>query len=199
MGRSKIDKETILCKAAQMVNSSADQNLSLKLLAEELGVQSPALYYYFKNLEDLKRELMLYGWRQMGNRILRSMAGISGYEAIRAMAYAFYQYATENQGVFSLMLWYNQYTDKETMNATSEAFNVAIRIMCTLNISETNANHLIRTFRGFLQGFAQLVNQNAFGNPVSIQDSFALSLDVIIEGMKSLEEKSKGASDELQN
>lgn len=187
MGRAKIDKETILCRAAQMVNTSNDQNLSLKLLAEDLGIQSPSLYYYFKSLDDLKRELMLYGWRQMESNMLRSMVGLSGYEAIKSMAYAFYEYATKNSGVFNLMLWYNQFEDNETAETISESFTALIKIMGALNISEINACHLIRTFRGFLQGFSQLVNHGAFGNPISVDDSFEISLNVIIEGMKLLE------------
>lgn len=189
MERKKIDKETILCRAAQMVNASDGQNISMKLLAEDLGIQSPSLYYYFKNLDDLKRELMLYGWQQMEAVLLHSMVGISGYEALKSMCYAFFHYATQNPGVFNIMLWYNQYENDESKAAISRMFSALIKIMERENISETNANHLLRTFRGFLQGFSQLVNHGAFGNPLSIEDSFELSLNVIIEGIKSLEEK----------
>ena len=34
-----------------------------------------------------------------------------------------------------------------------------------------------------------LVNNEAFGNPISIAESFELSLNVLIEGIKTLEEK----------
>ena len=56
-----------------------------------------------------------------------------------------------------------------------------------LNISDNNIEHIIRTLRGFLEGFVLLVNNNAFGNPISIKESFDLSLDIIFNGMKSLE------------
>lgn len=187
MARKKIDKETILCRAAQIVNSSDDRSISLKLLADDLGIQSPSLYYYFKNLDDLKRGLMLYGWRQMEKNLLYSMVGVSGYEALKSMAHTFFDYAIENPGLFSLMLWYNQFEDEETAEAISEVFAALIKIMDTLNISKTNACHLIRMFRGFLQGFSQLVIHRAFDNSISIKESFELSLDVIIEGMKLLE------------
>lgn len=189
MGRTKVDKEIVLCRAAQMVNTSHDTPLSLKLLAEDLGIQSPSLYYYFNSLDDLKRELMLYGWRQMDSSMLRSMVGLSGYDAIKSMAHAFYEYAINNPGVFNLMLWYNQFESDESAEIISESFAALINIMSTLRISELNACHLIRTFRGFLQGFSQLVNHGAFGNPVSVDDSFEISINVIINGMKSFEGK----------
>lgn len=190
MARMKYDKETILCRAAQILNSSTDQTITLKLLADDLGIQTPSLYYYFKSLDDLKRELMFYGWRQMEDKMLHSMVGVSGYEAIKSMAHAFYDYATNNPGIFSLMLWYNQFDDSEATETIEDSFSALIKIMGTLNISEINACHLIRTFRGFLQGFSQLVNHGAFGNPISSPgESFEIALDVIVEGMKTLEGK----------
>lgn len=189
MSRMKIGKDAIICRAAQMANESGEQSISLKLLAQDLGIQPPSLYYYFKSLDDLKRELMLYGWRQMEEQLLRSMIGVSGYDAIRAVSYAFYRFAVDNPGVFNVMLWYNQYEDKETSENTSELFATLHRIMDSLNISEESRRHLIRTVRGFLQGFILLVNHKAFGDSPSIEDSFEFSLNVLIEGMKSLEGK----------
>ena len=125
----------------------------------------------------------------MDRNMLRSMVGLSGYDAIKSMAHAFYEYAVNNPGVFNLMLWYNQFESDESAGIISESFAALIKIMSTLGISELNACHLIRTFRGFLQGFSQLVNHGAFGNPVSVEDSFEISLNVIINGMKSFEGK----------
>lgn len=61
------------------------------------------------------------------------------------------------------------------------------KVMKTVNISDENINHIIRTLRSFLEGFSLLVNNNAFGNPVSIKESFDLSLKIIINGIKTLE------------
>lgn len=58
-----------------------------------------------------------------------------------------------------------------------------------LNISMENSEHLIRTFRSFLEGFALLVNNNAFGNPISIEKSFDISLQVLITGIKTFKNK----------
>ena len=56
-------------------------------------------------------------------------------------------------------------------------------------MSEDNINHIIRTLRSFLQGYALLVNNHAFGNPLDIKESFDLSLDIIMNGIKTLEGK----------
>ncbi len=189
MAKVGLDKAAVIVRAAELANSEGLEAVTLKSLAEALGIQSPSLYNYVGSLSELKRELMLYGWRQLEERMLRASAGVSGYEALREMSRAFYSYARENKGVFDAALRYNKFADNEAMSATTGLFDVLYKIFEGLNISRENSEHLIRTMRGFLEGFALLVNNEAFGNPVSVEKSFELSLDVLIEGIKTLEGK----------
>lgn len=191
MTRAGLDKALVVEKAAQLANEIGLENIQLKVLAESLHIQSPSLYNHIKGLDDLRHELMLYGWRNMEARMMEAaaVAGDSGYAAWEAICRAFYQYATENPGVFSAMLWYNKYQDGEAQRTTEQLFSVCFQITSTLGISKDNCNHLIRTFRAFLEGYCLLVNNNAFGHELRIEDSFDLSLQVLINGMKELEGK----------
>ena len=187
MARVGLDKNLIVERAAGLANERGLDNITLKVIADEFGVQTQSLYNHIKNLDDLKKSLMLYGWKQLEAKLLLAVVGVSGYEALRAMCYAFYEYATGNPGVFNAMLWYNKFHDEETQNATKQLFVVLFKIMGTLNIPDETINHLIRTFRSFLEGYALLVNNGAFGNPVSIKESFDLSVEVLLTGIKNLE------------
>ncbi len=189
MARAGIDKNRIIELAAKKANENGLENVTLKMLADELGVKTPSLYNHIDSLENLKKQLMLYGWKQMENQLVRSAVGVSGYEALRVMCHTFFEYATANPGIFNAMLWYNKFENDETMGATDDFFSVFFKITKSLHISEENTNHLIRTFRGFLEGFSLLVNNGAFGNPIPLKESFDLSVDVFIEGMKTLEGK----------
>lgn len=189
MARAGLDKDIVVERVAEMANEIGLENITLKLIAKEFGVQTPSLYNHIKSLDDLKKNLMMYGWKQMEYQILHSVVGVSGYDAIRAMCYAFYDYATGNSGVFNAMLWYNKFEDDETVAATEEIFFVLFKVMGALQISQENINHLIRTFRSFLEGFSLLVNNGAFGNPISIKDSFDLSVEILLAGIRTIEEK----------
>ena len=186
MARVGLDKNLIVERAAGLANERGLDNITLKVIADEFGVQTPSLYNHINSLDDLKKSLMLYGWKQLEAKLLLAVVGVSGYEALRAMCYAFYEYATGNPGVFNAMLWYNKFHDEETQNATKQLFGVLFKIMGTLNISDETINHLIRTFRSFLEGYALLVNNGAFGNPVSIKESFDLSVEILLTGIKNL-------------
>ena len=87
------------------------------------------------------------------------------------------------------MLWYNRFENDEMQSVTKKLFEIVFKISASLKISQEHCDHLIRTFRGFLEGFSLLVNNKAFGNPLSIQDSFDISLKVLIAGVKELEGK----------
>ena len=188
MPKIKIDKESVIKEAAYIANMIGIENLSLKTLASQLGVKSPSLYNHIDGLDDLK-QLMLYGWKELEDKIIQSVIGFSGYDAIRVMCYAFHEYAIENQGVFSTMLWYNQFENEQMNEVTSKMFSIFFKITKSLNISQDNCIHLVRMFRSFLEGFALLENHNAFGNTQLIKDSFELSIDILIEGAKKLEGK----------
>lgn len=188
MGKVGLDEDVVIERAAKLANEMGLEKVTLKLLAEELQIKSPSLYHYVFGLDDLREKMMLYGWKQMEEEIAGSVIGVAGYDAVRAACRAFYKYATANPGVFNAMLWYNKFQDEKSMAATNRLFDILFRIITPLHISRENGNHIIRTFRGFLEGYALLVNNGAFGNPISIEESFELSLTVLIEGMKSLEE-----------
>lgn len=187
MPKNNISEVLIIETSAHIANEIGLDNLSLKIIAEELNIKPPSLYNHISGLDNIKEKLMIYGWKQIENKMIDSAVGVAGYEALKNMCYAFYDYATNNKGVFAAMLWYNKYETQENNNSTARLFELLFKVMRALDISEDNINHSIRTLRGFLEGFSLLVNNNAFGNPISIKESFDLSLEIIMNGIKSLE------------
>ena len=187
--RAGLDKKSIVKAAAELANEIGYDNISLKILAEHLGVRSPSLYNHISGLDELRHELMLYGWRCIGSEIISSVNGLTGYDAICEMCRAFYRFASNNKGIFNAMLWYNKYADEETLEATKLLFSMMYGLFTQINIPRWKAEHIIRTFRSFLEGFSLLVNNDSFGHSASIDESFDISLDILIAGMKAQEEK----------
>jgi TetR/AcrR family transcriptional regulator, tetracycline repressor protein len=61
-----LDRESILRHAFAILNESGPDSLTLRRLAERLGVQAPAIYWHFKNKQDLLDE--------MGTQVFREAA-----------------------------------------------------------------------------------------------------------------------------
>lgn len=62
--RMGLDRYKIIKIAADMADEKGSSDVSFKELAEELGIRPPSLYKHSSGgLDELNRELMLYGWR----------------------------------------------------------------------------------------------------------------------------------------
>lgn len=101
MARAGPDKNIIVRKMAQIANEIGAENVTLKMLADNLNIQTPSLYNHIKSFEDLQKELMIYGWDQMADVVLNAVAVVSGYDDLEALCYAFYRYAVLNPGIFN--------------------------------------------------------------------------------------------------
>lgn len=80
---SNISRERIIETAANLSNKAGLENLSLKMIAEELKIKSPSLYNHVSSLDDIKKQLMLYGWKQIETLTIEAAVGVTGYEALK--------------------------------------------------------------------------------------------------------------------
>lgn len=187
MPRIGLSREKVIERAATLANEKGLEYVTITTLADYLGIKKPSLYNHIKSQEDIYHGIMIYGWQNGAEKIAENIVEEDAHEALRKYAYAFYQYAMDNPGIFEAMLWYNKYKSEELIKATEKIYTFFFAQTDKLHIDREVANHLLRTYRAFLEGFLLLVIHDSFGNPISIEKSFALSLDVLISGMKQYE------------
>lgn len=184
MPRTGLSKEEILQKTIALVNEKGINYLSVTTLSEYLEIKKPSLYYHVQSVEEVIQWIMVYGWEHVSTEIVAQAEDSDAETSMKKYARLFYKFAKKNPGVFEAMLWYNKYGSDELKKATEGLYAFFFMQTDRMGISKKNANHLLRTFRAFLEGFILLEAHNSFGNPVSIEKSFDVSLKVLIEGMK---------------
>lgn len=185
--RVGLDKNIILETAGKLADAKGVSNVTLKALAEELGVKPPSLYKHINGLDELNRELMLYGWKSLEKEIAKVAIGKSQDDAIIAICYAFRDYVSLHSGVFEAMLWYNMYQSEEHLEATSGIVSMLFQILDGYDIKDEQKVHIVRMLRGFLQGFLSVESHGGYGNPMSIGESFDFSLKIILNGIRNLQ------------
>lgn len=190
--KAGLDKDIILKTAADLADAEGIANVTLKALAEKLGVKPPSLYKHSNGLEELNKALMLYGWKSLEKKVMRAAVGKSKEDAIRAIFYAYRDYVKEHPGVFEAMQWYNMYQSEENLQATEEIVAVLFQVLSAYDLQEEQKVHIVRMFRVFLQGFLMVEIHGGFGNPVSITESFDFSLEILLNGIENL---TKGKSE----
>ena len=190
--KAGLDKDIILKTAADLADAEGIANVTLKALAEKLGVKPPSSYKHINGLEELNKALMLYGWKSLEKKVTRAAVGKSKEDAIRAIFYAYRDYVKEHPGVFEAMQWYNMYQSEENLQATEEIVAVLFQVLSAYDLQEEQKVHIVRMFRVFLQGFLMVEIHGGFGNPVSITESFDFSLEILLNGIENL---TKGKSE----
>lgn len=187
MPRIGLTRDKVIRTAAMLANERGLSAVTITTLAEYLGIKKPSLYNHVKSQEDIYYGIMVYGWTEGAQVIVDEIDDDEPKEALKAYARKFYDYAVNNKGIFDAMLWYNKYDSEELIQATEKIYEFFFRQTDKLGIDRTVANHILRTYRSFLEGFVLLVNHKSFSNPIPIDESFEISLDVLISGMEQYE------------
>ena len=184
--KAGLDKAKILDVAAKMTDEKGIANITLKSLAEELGVKSPSLYKHIKGLDELHKELMLYSWKLLDKDMMKAAIGKAKDDAIIAMCYAYRNFVKLHGGLFETMQWYNMYKSDEHLQATDELVSILFQVLDGYDLLEEQKVHIVRMLRGFLQGFLSIENHDGFGNSLTIDDTFDFALQILLNGIHSL-------------
>lgn len=184
--RTKLDKSVILDTAARMADKEGIANITLKSLAEKLGVKSPSLYKHISGLDELNKELMLYGWNLLEKEMIKAAIGKAKDDAIIALSYTYRNFVALHRGLFEAMQWYNMYQTDEHLQATEGLVSVIFQVLDAYDLLEEQKVHIVRMLRGFLQGFSAIESHNGFGNSLSMEDTFDFSLKIILDGIHNL-------------
>lgn len=186
--KAGLNKTTIIEMAANIADERGIANVTLKVLAAELGIKPPSLYKHFNGgLDELNKELMLYGWRSLESKIIKAAIGKAKDDAIIAICYAYRDFAVGHKGLFEAMQWYNMYQSEEHLQSTQGMVSVFFQVLDSYELNEEQKVHIVRMFRGFLQGFSSIQIHGGYGNPLSINDSFDFALKTILNGIHDLQ------------
>lgn len=186
--KAGLNRTTIIEMAANIADERGIANVTLKVLAAELGVKPPSLYKHFNGgLDELNKELMLYGWCFLESKITKVAIGRAKDDAIMAICYAYRNFAAEHKGLFEAMQWYNMYQSEEHLQATQGMVSVFFQVLESYELNEEQKVHIVRMFRGFLQGFSSIESHGGYGNPLSLNDSFDFALKAILNGIHDLQ------------
>ncbi|MDD6488983.1 MAG: TetR/AcrR family transcriptional regulator [Clostridia bacterium] len=183
-----LDKKKIIEVAADMADEKGIVNVTLNVLATELGIKPPSLYKHFSGgLDELNKELMLYGWRSLESEITRAAIGKAKDNAIIAICYAYRNFVAEHKGLFEAMQWYNMYQSEEHLQATKGTITILFQVLEAYGLTEEQKVHIVRMLRGFLQGFVSIESHGGYGNPTPLNDTFDFAIKTILNGIRDLQ------------
>ena len=177
-------KQEIIEVCVEMIDKDGFQNLSIKTIADRIGIKPPSLYKHFQGgLDEIKEAILVYGWREIDIKIAKSAVGKSREEGLKVMCYALREFAHDHPGVFETICWHNSYTSELNHEITKGVISSLYSILDSLGFDEVRKMHTLRSLRGFVEGFSMLELHGSFGDEISLDESFAYGVDALISGI----------------
>jgi AcrR family transcriptional regulator len=184
--RVGLDRAGVVAAAAALVNREGVAALSLKRLAEELGVQTPSLYNHIDGLPGLERELALLGVQRLGDALTDAVIGKSGAAAVAALLDAYRSFVKTNPGLAAYTVRpaaVDAPNDVERVQAETRIVRVAVAVVASFGLAGDDAIHAVRALRSVAHGFATLEAAGGFGIPLDLDESFRRLTAMMITGL----------------
>ncbi len=98
-------ESAILEAASDLLASGGVQALSMRQVAERVGVSATAIYHYFKGKDDLVHRVVRQGFERFGEYLEGSIAAhpTGSLARVRALGDAYMRFALENQAYFRVI------------------------------------------------------------------------------------------------
>lgn len=180
----KKTKEAVIQAASEIADEKGLHNLSLKVVAEKLGIRTPSLYNHISSLEELLRAVAHNGMRQMNERMTQAAIGKAGTVAIKAVSVEYLNYMIEHSGVYETIQWVTWNGTEETSSLFNEFSSLLVTLIKSCNFNEANTNEIMNMLIGLIHGYTTLQLRYAFDEPDKVRHSLCDALDTLLSGIQ---------------
>jgi len=172
-------KVALIINATQIVKDQGIEQLSLRKLAEQIGVSRTAAYHHFNNKHDLLCAIAAQGFIELNtltNTVL-SCTKITAEQQFERFAHSYLTFATENPAIYHLMfgntLWQQGQPTASLRNIALPSFGQQVNIIKTWQAANLFQQHeepvrLAQVLWGTLHGIAQLINDGVYHDSKNI-------------------------------
>jgi AcrR family transcriptional regulator len=179
-----IDRAQVVAVAAELADAHGLDQLTLAQVAARLGVRLPSLYNHVDGLPGLRRELALFGLRQLLERTSRAAIGKSGDAAVIALAQGYRNYVLEHPGVYMTTVRAPEPDELELQQLGQTIIEVFQAVLEPYGLDQDGVIHAIRGLRSIVHGFATLELAGGFGIPLDRDESFLRLLQAYVAGLR---------------
>ncbi|PEA53902.1 TetR family transcriptional regulator [Bacillus pseudomycoides] len=171
--------QKIVDTAAEIADINGVQEVTLASLSKRLEVRSPSLYNHVKGLQDVRKNLGIYGIEQLHEALKEAVEGKSMDGAIHALGEAYVAFVRKHPGLYEATFL----RDEEVQRTGDGIVELCLRILQQYGLEGENALHATRGFRSICHGFASIEQQGGFGLPLDLDTSLHVLLETFIKGL----------------
>jgi AcrR family transcriptional regulator len=194
MPRAGVDPDAIVAEAAKLADSEGLEAVTLKRLADSLGVRPPSLYAHVAGIDDVLRRVGRQGLIELATALSRAVEGRSGLDALQALAAAYREFAQQHPGMYAAAQRSRELAQDQDAEAAGEAVvRVALAALRGYGLDGDDAIHAVRLIRVALHGFISLESAGGFAMAQSIDETFEQLVALLDLGLRAGLSQSNGA------
>ena len=185
MGAKGLTKEIIIAEAVALIEETGQPEVSLHELARRLEIKTPSLYNHIKNTKELQHAVFQFAIDKFVANQKLATENKKKDEAVKAFADAYYSFATENKGLYRLIMSMPSEEDDIEKKMAVPLLNTVVSILSDYALTEETIAHWQRVFRAILHGF---ISQEYLGyfyyyNDIDLKKSRDIAVQCFLDGL----------------
>lgn len=181
--RRRLDRDQVLEAARVLADAGGLEALTIKQLADTLGIKPPSVYAHFAGLPELRRGLALWGFQALEQQLSAATVGLMGRDALMALGHAYLDFIRTSPGLYAATVASPDVEDTELRGAANAWIAVLYRLLATLSLPTEDAIHAQRGLRSIVHGFGMLELHGAFRTLVDRDTSFEQVLRTFVDAI----------------
>ena len=184
MPRHGLDSARVVEEALRIADADGLGEVTLARVAAALDVRAPSLYNHVDGRDGLLRALALRSLSELTSVLRDAAVGRAREDAMRAIAYAYRDYARRHPGGYAAIQRAPAAGDGELAAAAGRLLDVILAVLSGWGLEGDRAVHHIRVIRSALHGFVTLEAEGGFGLPLDLDQSFELLVATLGAGLE---------------
>ena len=179
----RIHRDMVIETAARIADEQGLNGISLKTVAQELGIRSPSLYNHIDSLEGLLLLVAHKGMREMNEEMMHAALGNAGETAICQTAAAYLEYMLAHPGIYETIQWATWHGTGETGTIFAEYEKLLTTLLYSCGFRENQVQEGCRILAGLLHGYTTLQLSRAFGDAETVKKELQRAVRILLSGM----------------
>lgn len=186
MPRAGLDATAVTVAGAVLADEIGFARLSMRMVAERLGVKTPSLYKHVQGLDDLTHRIAVLATTELGEALRDATQGRAGGEALTGAAQAIRAYVTQHPGRYAASVGARLTgPDDPLVPARERTLASLAAVLHGYRLGAGDQIHALRMLRSILHGFTMLEASDGFQMSTDVDESFTWMVDFLDEGLRA--------------
>jgi AcrR family transcriptional regulator len=177
--RAGLSTAVVVAEAASVADEVGLDRLTLAMVAKRFGVALPSLYKHVDGLEALLQKVSALSTAELADEMMTALVGLSGLDAVRAMAHAQRSYAKRHAGRYPSAQRVPDPGDPAHVAAAGKLVGTVYAVLRGYGLDGDELVHATRAVRSAIHGFVILDIAGGFGLPQDVDRSFDRLIEML--------------------